>query len=295
MMRIGYFGDGPWAHEAFKRLIADDTIKICFVTVRYDKRDPELVALAEKYKIPVELSENINSEEFLDRIGRYKVDLFVSMSFNQIFRTRTINFPPLKTINCHAGKLPYYRGRNILNWVLINDEKEFGITVHYVDEGIDTGDIILQKTYPISDQDDYGTLLATAYTGCADILYEAIKKIQSGTADRIKQETIDPIGMYCGMRGQGDETLNWNSTSREVFNFVRAICKPGPMATAMLKGKEIKINKCREIPGARAYINKPGQIIGKTAEGFYVKTKDTFVEVIDYVYDGKIRVGDRME
>jgi methionyl-tRNA formyltransferase len=65
------------------------------------------------------------------------------MSFNQIFKSEIINLPRLKTINCHAGKLPFYRSRNILNWVLINDEKEFGITVHYVDEGIDTGDIIL--------------------------------------------------------------------------------------------------------------------------------------------------------
>ena len=73
------------------------------------------------------------------------------MSFNQIFRKDIINLTPIGIINCHAGKLPFYRGRNILNWVLINDEKEFGITVHFVDEGIDTGDIILQKTFPITD------------------------------------------------------------------------------------------------------------------------------------------------
>ena len=147
MINIGYFGDGPWAHEAFRKLIADDSLKIKFVTVRFDSRDPQLIALADEYGIPVELSENINSDEFLQRIENYKVDLFVSMSFNQIFRTRTINYPLLRTINCHAGKLPYYRGRNILNWALINDESEFGITVHYVDTGIDTGDIILQEIY----------------------------------------------------------------------------------------------------------------------------------------------------
>lgn len=294
MIRIGYFGDGPWAHEAFRRLIADDSLEIKFVTVRFDNRDPRLLELAEEYKIPVELSENINSDEFLQRIEKYKVDLFVSMSFNQIFKERTINYPPLKTINCHAGMLPYYRGRNILNWALINDESEFGITVHYVDAGIDTGDIIIQRSYPITDHDDYSTLLSTAYMGCADVLYEAIKQIQSGTVIRIKQDTIDPIGMYCGMRGPGDEIINWNSTSRELFNFVRAICKPGPMATSMLNGHEIKINRISEIKGAREYIGKTGQIIGKTENGFYVKTKDTFIEVLEYEYEGKIRVGDRM-
>ncbi|MCR5302190.1 MAG: methionyl-tRNA formyltransferase [Lachnospiraceae bacterium] len=294
MITLGYFGDGPWAHRAFEKLVEDSTIRIGFVTVRYDCQDPILIRLAKEQGIPVELSQNINSDEFLNRINKYNVNLFVSMSFNQIFRERTINYPALKSINCHAGKLPYYRGRNILNWVLINDEKEFGVTVHYIDKGIDTGDIIIQKTYPISDDDNYKTLLETAYKGCADVLYEAIKQIQHGTVNRIKQNSIDPIGMYCGMRGPGDEVIDWNSTSRELFNFIRAICKPGPMATSLLNGKEIKINRCREIPNARTYKNKPGQIIGKTDSGFYVKTRDTFVEVLEYEYDGGIRVGDRM-
>lgn len=294
MIKIGYFGDGPWAHQAFQKLIDDGTIAIQFVTVRYDRRDPELMALAEKNHIPVEIHQNVNSGEFLGRIAKYEVDLFVSMSFNQIFRAEAINYPPLKTINCHAGKLPFYRGRNILNWALINDEKDFGITVHYVDEGIDTGDIILQKTYPITDEDDYSTLLNTAYAGCADVLYEAIKAIQAGTVQRISQDSIDPVGMYCGMRGPGDEIINWNAGSREIFNFVRAICRPGPMATSMLNGKEIKINRVREVKGAHRYINTPGQILGKTEGGFYVKTGDSFIEVTEYLYEGKIRTGDRM-
>lgn len=295
MINIGYFGDGPWAHNAFRSLIVDDTLNIKFVTVRYDKQDPILISLAKQYEIPVVIHPNINSDEFLDKISRYDIDLFVSMSFNQIFKEKTINFPRLKTINCHAGLLPFYRGRNILNWALINDEKQFGITVHYVDKGIDTGDIILQKTYIITDEDNYNTLLERAYCGCAEVLYEAIKMIQDESVKPIKQKEIDPIGMYCGMRGFGDEIINWNSTSRELFNFVRAICRPGPMATTTLNGIKMKINSVKEIKGARSYINTPGQIIGKTECGFYVKTKDTFIEVLEYEFEGKIRIGDRLK
>ena len=133
MISIGYFGDGPWAHETFKRLIVDKSIKIKFVSLRFDKRDPVLISMAEKNKIPLEISKNINSDEFIERMKSYDVDLFVSMSFNQIFKSEIMNLPKFKTINCHAGKLPYYRGRNILNWALINDEKEFGITVHFME------------------------------------------------------------------------------------------------------------------------------------------------------------------
>ncbi len=293
-MKIGYYGDGPWAHKAFQKLVSDNTLEIKYVTVRFDTKDQVLINLAEKFGIPIELSSNINSDEFLNRVQKYGVDLLVSMSFNQIFKSKIINSVSQKIINCHAGKLPFYRGRNILNWALINDEKEFGITVHYVDEGIDTGDIILQRLFPITDDDDYCTILEKAYKECANILYDAIKLMQSGRANRIKQSTIDPIGMYCGVRGSGDEVIDWNLPSRQIFNFVRAICRPGPMAETHLNGSILKINKVREFPFARSYIGKPGQILGKTKEGFYVKTQDSFVEVLEYDYKGKIRVGDRM-
>lgn len=293
-MKIGYFADGPWGHRSFEKIIADKSLEIVFVTVRYDKKDPVLIKMAEEQGIPVVLHQNINTPEARKEYASYGADIFVSMSFNQIFKKDFINIPPLKTINCHAGKLPFYRGRNILNWALINDEKEFGITVHYVDEGIDTGDIILQNTYPITDEDTYATLLERAYVGCADILYEAIKKLQEGTAEITPQKDIDPVGFYCGKRQIGDEILDWNQGSRDVFNFVRAICHPGPAARTFLDGEEMRINKVREVKGAHVYKNIPGQVIGKTKDGFLVKTKDTMVEVVDYDFVGHIRVGDRL-
>lgn len=294
-MKIGFFADGPWAHKAFDKIISDDSIEIQFLTVRYDKRDAELIKRAEKNHIPIELSANINSAEFISKMRYYNSDLFVSMSFNQIFKTEMINLPKYKTINCHAGKLPFYRGRNILNWVLINDEKEFGITVHYLDEGIDTGDIILQETYPITDEDDYDTLLHRAYDGCAVMLYQAIKMIQDGKVKAIRQVDIDPIGMYCGMRMEGDEVIDWDQSSRELFNFIRALCMPGPQAASWIQGTKIFINKARLVDGAHAYKNIPGQVVGKTADGFLVKTRDTMLEITEYTYAGKVRIGDRLK
>lgn len=238
---------------------------------------------------------NINSENFIEQVKVYEADLFVSMSFNQIFGRVIRELPPLKTINCHAGKLPFYRGRNILNWVLINDEKEFGITVHYIDEGIDTGDIILQRVYEITDEDDYATLLERAYKGCAGLLHDAIKLIQDNRVKTIRQADIDKVGMYCGRRCAGDEITDWNQSSREIFNFVRAICKPGPQATSFIRGEKILINKVRMVEGAHPYKNTVGQVVGKSESGFFVKTRDTVVEVIEYTYNGKVRTGDRLE
>ena len=198
-LKIGYFADGPWSHLAFERIISNDDIEVAFITPRFDTKDEQLKQYAKTYDIDYILAKNVNAPEYLEQVRQYDCDLFVSMSFNQIFRIEIINIPRYKTINCHAGKLPFYRGRNILNWALINDEKEFGITVHYVDEGIDTGDIILQRTYPIDDNDDYQTLLEVAHIECASILYDAILLFQNDEVTRINQKTIHSTGMYCGM------------------------------------------------------------------------------------------------
>lgn len=294
-LNIGYFADGPWSHEAFEKLINDNEIKISFICVRFDTKDDTLKNYAEKYNIEYLKHENINSDEFISIIEKYNCDLFVSMSFNQIFKNKIINLPKYKTINCHAGSLPFYRGRNILNWALINDEKEFGITVHYVDEGIDTGDIILQKSYKISDSDNYKTLLERAYVDCASILYDAIVMFKKGFVKAKKQDEIHSVGFYCSQRKIGDEILNWNQTSREIFNFVRAICYPGPMARAIINEKEMKINRVEYIDNAPIYKCIIGAILNKSNDGFLVKTQDSFVKVTEYEYDGIIKVGDRFD
>ena len=277
MINIGYFADGQWSHKAFNKIVKDPDIKLSFICVRYNSNDIILKNYAKKYNIKLFKHKDVNSNEFIKIVKKYNCDLFVSMSFDQIFKNKIINIPNYNTINCHAGKLPFYRGRNILNWVLINDEKEFGITVHYVDKGIDTGDIILQKIYKISDEDNYKTLLERSYIKCAETLYEAILMFKKGNPKGQKQSDIHPLGFYCPKRVKGDEFLNWSQTSREIFNFVRAICKPGPMARAFLKKKEMKINKVKLIKGVsqRSIV---GVIIAKGKNFIDVSTKDTFVK-----------------
>ena len=240
---IGYFADGPWSHQALEKIISDDQLLVSFICARYDNPDNYLKEMAERYRIPFFLTQNINSQEFIEIISQFKSDLLVSMSFNQIFKGQILRTAKRGIINCHAGLLPFYRGRNILNWALINDEKEFGITVHYVDEGIDTGDIISQSLYPISDQDDYQSLLIKAYGGCANDLYAAISKIRMGFVKTISQSSIHKNGFYCVARKAGDEIIDWSQSSRDIFNFVRAICKPGPQARTYFNSNEIRINK----------------------------------------------------
>jgi len=294
-IKIGYFADGPWSHKAFDLLINDPSIDIKFIVPRSDTKDQTLFNYAKKHQIDYHVGINVNSDIFYQIVKKSEIDLAVSMSFNQIFKNKITNAPILGTINCHAGKLPFYRGRNILNWVIINDEVEFGITVHYIDDGIDTGDIILQRCFPITDNDDYSTLLNVAYDQCAIILYDAIKLIQNNRQNRLKQNFINPVGFYCGLRQEGDELINWKQSSRELFCFIRAICNPGPMATTYLNGFEIKINNAALIANAPNYKSTVGQVVGKTVRGFIVKTIDSSIEI--FSLEGKInlKIGDRLK
>lgn len=292
-LKIGYFADGPWSHRALDLIASDAGLEVSFICARFSNPDQYLKKKAAELGVEFCISENVNSDSFLDSINDHKCDLFVSMSFDQILRERFYSFPPLGTINCHAGKLPFYRGRNILNWALINDEKEFGITVHYIDDGVDTGDIVLQRTYPIDGSDNYGSLLAKAHRECPSVLYEAIQLIRSGKASRLIQNSIHPVGSIFSQRKPGDETIDWNWTSREVFNFVRALSRPGPLAQTKINDKTVYIVKAELVTDAPLYKCIPGALLAKDGIGFLVKTGDTYIRIVEWISEAKLFAGGR--
>lgn len=165
-----------------------------------------------------------------------------------------------------------------------------------MDEGIDTGDILVQYTYPITDADTYATLLETAHTECPSVLQQAVDMIIAGDVRAVAQTAIHPVGMYCPVRKLGDEVLDWSMTSREVFNFVRAICKPGPMARTWIGETEVCINRVEMVQDAPMYTGIPGAVLFKNDQAVYVKTGDSLVQVVDYKKDGRLlRAGDRLK
>lgn len=279
-MRIGYFADGLWAHRALEKIIATEGLAVAFIVARHDKADPVLREFAQRLDVPYLLHPDVNSTEFLEQIQKYNVDLNVSMSFNQILKKNIISAAPLGFINCHAGALPFYRGRNILNWAIINGEVEFAVTVHYVDEGIDTGNIILQSRVPITAQDDYASVLGKAYAACASTLRDALVLMIKGGAVRAqKQNEIHPVGFYCGMRREGDELIDWSWDSGRIVNFVRGISLPAPCARTYCGEKQLALIKAEIIQNAPSYIGTPGEVVGKDAAGIIVKTGDTTVKI----------------
>ncbi|RMF12234.1 MAG: methionyl-tRNA formyltransferase [Alphaproteobacteria bacterium] len=300
-MKIGYFADGPWSHKALEKIVGAPELEILYIVPRFDSQDPVLRQYAEKLDVPFLPLENVNSDTAVRKIKTLGADILVSMSFNQILKNDILNAAPMGFINCHAGKLPMYRGRNILNWALINGETSFGVTVHYVDEGIDTGDIILQREAPIGPDDTYGDILERAITLCADVLFEALIQLATGVAQRIPQNTIHPVGMYCSMRREGDEWINWSWPSVRIHNFVRGISLPGPCARTRLGEDVIKIIRTALIPDAPSYIGIEGAVVGITRDGPIVKTGDSTIQILEYDFvrpghnrNKKLTIGKRL-
>ncbi len=293
-LRIGYFADGPWSHKALNLILNDSSVEVAFVCGRYKSTDIHLREIAEKNGIKYFTERNINDEKFIEYLKQFECCLFVSMSFNQIFKKNIINLTEKGIINCHAGKLPFYRGRNVLNWVLINDESEFGVTVHYVDEGIDTGDIILQKTFQITEDDNYRSLLNKAYNSCAELLYESLQIINKKEIVTKRQIDIHPVGMYCSKRKEGDEFIDWNMSSREIFNFIRALHLPGLYAKTRINSKEVTIKRARLIEDAVSYRCINGAVLDIKNNNLLVKTNDSYLEITDFECAQKIKIGDRL-
>jgi methionyl-tRNA formyltransferase len=285
--KVGFFGDKEWAHIALKKMIKDKTLELKFICGRFFPQDNKLQEIAKKNKINFYNPENIHKKKFLKILKKSGAEIFVSMSYDQIFKKEIIEMVNKKIINCHAGKLPFYRGRNILNWAIINGEKEFGITTHFVNEKIDQGDIIIQKTFKIKKKDDLNSVLKVATKQCGILIYKTLKQVQNNNYKVIKQRKISKNFSYFPKRKKGDEIIDFNKNSFEINNFVRGLVKPGPYARIRLKNNEIfvkKVNITKKINYKKFY---PGRIVKMNKKKFYINTKDNKAIIVEKWFSKK--------
>lgn len=138
--------------------------------------------VAERYALPVMRTRNINSAEFLADLRSRAPDVVVSIGAPQIFRKEILALPRLGCINVHSALLPKYRGVMPSFWVLANNETETGVTVHFMDEKLDNGDILVQRRVAIAPEDSQHTLLLKTKAAAAEALLEALTALENGTA-----------------------------------------------------------------------------------------------------------------
>lgn len=277
-LRIALFGDGAWAADTATQL-AEAGHRLVVVVLRRKPSSPELAARARQLGASVLQPDDVNSPATIAALRAFAPDLGISVAYDQILRCGILTLPRLGCINAHAGRLPAYRGRNVINWAIINGETELGLTTHVIDEGIDTGPILGQCTVPIGWTDTYGDVLARAVRVLPDLVAQTVAALARGEASPRLQMGR---GTYFPGRQEGDEWIDWRATSARLHNLIRAITRPGPGALTQLDGQPVHVWRAYWDPSWPSYVATPGAVVGREpGRGVLVKTGDSTLLVTE--------------
>jgi methionyl-tRNA formyltransferase len=192
-----------------------------------------------------------------ERIEEISPDMIMSVYYRRILPPNIFNIPPRGAFNIHPSFLPFYRGPVPTMWALENGEKEFGVTIHKIDQGIDTGDIAFQEKFPIFD-DDTGFLLYTrAMQEGSKMLAKHFNSLLNGQCELKKQRGG---GSYYG-KYRGKSVIIWRQPAERVRNFIRARAKPFNTAHSALLNSYIFINKATVVNDEKYPAQPPGRIL----------------------------------
>jgi methionyl-tRNA formyltransferase len=286
-MKTGFFGTPEIAAYYLERL--SETHDVLFAVTGIDKPrgrhgtpsfSPAKQIAVEK-NIPVLQPEKLTDQSFMESLASFNADIFIVVAYGKIIPSAVFNMPRLKTINLHPSLLPKYRGAAPMQWALINGETESGITIQYINEKLDSGDIIVQKklTIPedITSEDFYMTILPEGF----DLLQEALLSIESGIQP-VKQNESDAT--YCGKIDRDAARIDWTKSAVEIHNLVRGL-NPKPVAWTEFRGKNFKIYKskvAKDIAGD----SKPG-FIDEDKKRILVSTGSGYLEILELQPEGK--------
>ncbi|HYB90060.1 MAG TPA: formyltransferase [Candidatus Binataceae bacterium] len=237
------------------------------ITHRDDPREEiwwrSCAELAARNGIAVHYPERIDSE-WTARIAAMRPRVIYSFSYRHLLPDSVLGLAPLGAFNVHPSPLPAYRGRAPVNWMLVNGEREAGVTLHYMVARADAGDIVGQRIVPIDDDDTALTLYRKLVPLGAALIREFHPQIAAGNAPRRPQDLSR--GSYFGRRTPEDGRIDWKWPARRIFNLVRAVTHPYPGAFAFAHGRKLFIWKAQVASesGARG---APGEIVNEDAGG----------------------------
>ena len=266
-MRIALIGQAGFGADVLKGLLAKgrQVVGVFCPPDRGSKVDP-LKEAAQEVGVPVFQPPRMKDPEAYDQMVSLNPDLAVLAFVTDIVPGKVLDVPKIGSICYHPSILPKYRGASAINWAVINGETKSGLTIFWVDAGIDTGDILLQKEVDIGPEETTGTVYFNKlYPMGVDAVIEAVDLIAAGKAPRIAQDhskaNYDPP---CDEKVAG---LDWGKPGREVFNFIRG-CDPQPGATTTFKGETVKLYNAKFLE--EAHQASPGEILEVTDKGLKV-------------------------
>jgi UDP-4-amino-4-deoxy-L-arabinose formyltransferase/UDP-glucuronic acid dehydrogenase (UDP-4-keto-hexauronic acid decarboxylating) len=214
--------------------------------------------LAASKNIPVFAPENINHPLWVRKIEEYKPDVIFSFYYRNIIKKSILDIPQRGCLNLHGSLLPKYRGRCPINWVLVNGEKETGVTLHYMTPKPDDGDIVCRRKIAITDDDTAWSLHEKAAQAASIMLDEVLPQIKDGTAAREPQDHSKAT--YYGGRRPEDGEIDWTADAGQIRNLVRAVTQPYPGALSYIVNQKCVFWAVSEEPYSGEELS-PGTIL----------------------------------
>ena len=248
---------------------------------------------AEKFNVPYKKFKKINDEENVKIIKEIEPDYIFVIGLSQLVKDEIINAAKKGVVGFHPAPLPKYRGRATNVWQQLLGVKESAVSVFFIDDGIDSGDILAQEPYYIGDNDYCQDVLDKIDEAAIVAMRKVLIGLRDNTLVPVKQN--DEEASYTLKRSPEDGLIDWNQSIKDIHLFIRAISKPYPGAFSMYDGKSKIVIYRAEVLENKKYIGFNGQIAELRKDGFDVVCKDGLLRVTDYenVDNVKMFVGHR--
>ena len=224
-------------------------------------------------------------EAFIGEVKRMSPDLIVVAAYGRMLTRDLLDIPPLGCINVHASLLPKYRGAAPIQWAIVKGERKTGITIMKMDEGMDTGDILLAQEVEIGDEDTAQSLHDRLAQVGASLIIKAMDQLDKGTLRPIPQDHSE--ASYAPPLKKEDALIDWSQDAREIFNRIRGF-NPWPGAFTYLKGLRLKVFSGEIIN--EEVREAPGKVVQSGSEGVKVTTGKGSLLIKEVQLEGRKRM-----
>lgn len=261
-MRVVVFAYHEIGYACLEELIDFGADVLCLFTHKDDEKE-ELwfrrpAALAERYAIPVHKPESLKQGHWTEIIRGLKPDIIFSFYYRNMIPVEILEIPEIGAFNLHGSLLPRFRGRCPVNWVLIEGEKETGVTLHYMVAKPDAGNIVAQRRIEITFEDTARTVFMKMAEAARLLIREMLPQFRDRTFSATPQ--TGPSSYYGGRRPE-DGIISWSSDARTIYNLTRAVTHPYPGAFTFIDGRRLFIWKAYPEDGSFGDDAAPGTVV----------------------------------
>ncbi|NTZ18285.1 methionyl-tRNA formyltransferase [Paenibacillus sp. JMULE4] len=287
-------GTPEFAVPSLQTLLEYDGVEVVAVVTQPDRpvgrkrvlTPTPVKAEAEKHGIPVLQPERLRSPESVEALSALQPELIVTAAYGQILPKSVLDLPRLGCINIHASLLPKYRGGAPIHYAVMNGDPVTGVTIMYMTEGLDTGDMISRIEVPIGDQDTTGTMFEKLSIAGAKLLKETLPDLLSGRVRAVPQN--DEEAVYSPNISREQERIDWTKPALQIWNLVRAL-HPRPGAFTLWNGDVLKIWTCAKPDAAESVPGStlPGTVLEAGERGIAVATGQGVLRITELQPAGK--------